>query len=167
MEWPGAFGDGLRMFPHHTLESPFLPMRPFQMRVTVSSERPRAFGTRPLSESSSSTSETIRQPETSVPLGGTPTMCRISIVTWTWRSRGLSLCSASGSQGKGGMAWQGGRTNRLIWSANWSWSPWSAYRPDLSTGMPPFGRHPQAHVSGCPGGGRQRPGGHPYFEKGF
>ena len=52
-------------------KAPSFQMRPFQMRVTVSSERPRAFGTRPLSESSSSTSETIRQPETSVPLGGT------------------------------------------------------------------------------------------------
>ena len=29
MEWPVAFGDGLRMFPHHVLESPFLPDAPF------------------------------------------------------------------------------------------------------------------------------------------
>ena len=68
-------------------KAPSFQMRPFQMRVTVSSESARAFGTRPLSETSRSTSETIRQPETSVPLGGTPTMRRISIVTWTWRSR--------------------------------------------------------------------------------
>ena len=68
-------------------KAPSFQMRPFQMRVTVSSARPRAFGTRPLSASSRSTSETIRQPETSVPLGGTPTMRRISIVTWIWRLR--------------------------------------------------------------------------------
>ena len=29
MEWPVAFGDGLRKFPHHVLESPFLPDAPF------------------------------------------------------------------------------------------------------------------------------------------
>ena len=61
-------------------KAPSFQMRPFQMRVTVSSERPRAFGTRPLSESSSRASEAIRQPEKSVPYGGLPSLSRSPMV---------------------------------------------------------------------------------------
>ena len=51
-----------------------LQVHSFQMRSAAPSESPRAFGTRPPSESSSRASETIRQPETSVPYGGIPSL---------------------------------------------------------------------------------------------
>ena len=44
-----------------------LQMRPFQMRITASSESPSA-------------SDTIRQPEIQRPLGNTPTLSRTAIV---------------------------------------------------------------------------------------
>ena len=51
-----------------------LPGRAFQMRTTVSSGSPDA-------------SATMRQPETSHPLGGAPSLAKSSMTNWMWRSR--------------------------------------------------------------------------------
>ena len=52
----------------------FLHVRAFQIRATVSSESPSA-------------SDTMRQPETSLPLGRTPTLRSISMLNWICMSR--------------------------------------------------------------------------------
>ena len=78
MVWNGPLRSAMAFgsFRITSLKAPSFQMRPFQMRVTVSSKRPRAFGTRPLSASSRRASEAIRQPETSVPYGGIPSPSR-------------------------------------------------------------------------------------------